>query len=75
MSLRGVTLFILAFGPLALGAQPVPSERGRVEGPVPDLPPLPGKGLAHHPFLYCGEWQRRSTSDQTKAGTSTIGRT
>jgi len=29
-----------------------------------DLPPLPGKGLAQHPFLYCGEWQNRSTSDQ-----------
>ena len=28
-------------------------------------PPLPGKGLAQHSFLYCGEWQRRSTSDQT----------
>jgi Mal s 1 allergenic protein-like len=30
-----------------------------------DLPPLPGKGLAQHPFLYCGEWQRRSITDQT----------
>jgi hypothetical protein len=27
--------------------------------------PLPGQGLAEHPFLYCGEWQRRSISDQT----------
>lgn len=27
--------------------------------------PLPGKGLAQHPFLYCGEWQNRSTSNQT----------
>jgi hypothetical protein len=26
---------------------------------------LPGRGLAHHPFLYCGEWQGQSTSDQT----------
>jgi len=26
--------------------------------------PLPGKGLAQHPFLYCGEWQNRSTSQQ-----------
>jgi enterochelin esterase family protein len=26
--------------------------------------PLPGNGLAQHPFLYCGEWQNRSTSDQ-----------
>lgn len=26
--------------------------------------PLPGKGMAQHPFLYCGEWQHRTTSDQ-----------
>lgn len=26
--------------------------------------PLPGKGLAQHPFLYCGEWQQRGKSDQ-----------
>lgn len=25
----------------------------------------PGNGLSEHPFLYGGEWQRRSTSDQT----------
>jgi hypothetical protein len=25
---------------------------------------LPGKGLAQHPFLYCGEWQDRGHSDQ-----------
>jgi hypothetical protein len=31
---------------------------------VPDLA-LPGRGMAQHPFLYCGEWQNRSTSDQT----------
>ena len=29
-----------------------------------ELVPLPGKGLAQHPFLYCGEWQNRSTSQQ-----------
>jgi hypothetical protein len=28
------------------------------------LPVLPGNGLAQHPFLYCGEWQNRSTSNQ-----------
>ena len=28
-------------------------------------PPLPGEGMAEHPFLYCGEWQNRSTSQQT----------
>jgi outer membrane protein assembly factor BamB len=26
---------------------------------------LPGKGLAQHPFLYCGEWQQQGKSDQT----------
>jgi len=30
----------------------------------PAAPPLPGKGMAQHPFLYCGEWQNRSTSQQ-----------
>ena len=25
----------------------------------------PGKGLAQHPFLYCGEWQNRSIDKQT----------
>ena len=35
------------------------------QSPAPVLAPLPGKGLAQHPFLYCGEWQRRSISDQT----------
>jgi hypothetical protein len=60
MSLRDVALLLLAAGPLVLGAQIAPSERQQVEEP-----PLPGKGLAQHPFLYCGEWQRRSISDQT----------
>lgn len=55
MSLRPLTVLMLAIGPMALGGQPG----------VVDLPPLPGKGLAHHPFLYCGEWQRRSTLAQT----------
>jgi len=26
---------------------------------------LPGRGLAQHPFLYCGEWQNRSLDRQT----------
>jgi hypothetical protein len=26
---------------------------------------LPGKGLAQHPFLYCGEWQNQSLDQQT----------
>jgi hypothetical protein len=29
-----------------------------------DAAPLPGRGLAQHPFLYCGEWQGRSTERQ-----------
>jgi hypothetical protein len=33
--------------------------------PAADLAPLPGRGLGQHPFLYCGEWQRQSTADQT----------
>src|SRR5215472_315760 len=33
--------------------------------PAAEPAPLPGKGLAQHPFLYCGEWQNRSTSQQT----------
>ena len=28
-------------------------------------PNLPGRGLAQHPFLYCGEWQGRSVEQQT----------
>jgi len=36
-----------------------------MQTPAPELTPLPGNGLAQHPFLYCGEWQRRSISDQT----------
>jgi hypothetical protein len=51
MNLRSLSILILATSPLGL--------RTQAEGP------LPGKGLAQHPFLYCGEWQRRSTSDQT----------
>jgi hypothetical protein len=27
-------------------------------------PPLPGKGLGQHPFLYCGEWQDKGKTDQ-----------
>jgi hypothetical protein len=27
-------------------------------------PPLPGKGMAQHAFLYCGEWQNRSLDNQ-----------
>ena len=30
----------------------------------PPEPILPGRGLAQHPFLYCGEWQGRSLEQQ-----------
>ena len=32
--------------------------------PSAELVSLPGKGMEQHPFLYCGEWQNRSTSQQ-----------
>lgn len=59
MNPGSLTILILAAVPVALGG---PSEPQRVEGRVEGLP---GKGMFQHPFLYCGEWQRRSTSDQT----------
>jgi hypothetical protein len=56
---HAVTAFSLCAA-LVLSAAATP-----VQTPAPELGPLPGKGLAQHPFLYCGEWQRRSISDQT----------
>jgi hypothetical protein len=50
-----LVLLLLAAGSTNLDAQTATT----------DLPPLPGRGLAQHPFLYCGEWQRRSISGQT----------
>jgi hypothetical protein len=52
---RRVSIGLLLAAPLALTAQTG----------ISDLPPLPGRGMAQHPFLYCGEWQRRSISEQT----------
>jgi outer membrane protein assembly factor BamB len=46
------SLFLLT----AASALPIMAQTGAA--------PLPGKGLAQHPFLYCGEWQNRSTSNQ-----------
>ncbi|NYF79014.1 YncE family protein [Granulicella arctica] len=39
---------------------------GQMAKQSPEAPPLPteqlpGKGLAQHPFLYCGEWDTRGT--------------
>src|SRR5204862_6814296 len=36
----------------------------KVKTQSPETNPLPGKGLAHHPFLYAGEWDTRKP-DQT----------
>lgn len=49
------SVLLLIAGSIVLAAQ----------SPGTSSEPLPGKGLAQHPFLYCGEWQRRSLSDQT----------
>ena len=56
---HAVTVFSVCAA-LVLSAAATP-----VQTPTPELGPLPGKGLAQHPFLYCGEWQRRSISNQT----------
>ena len=42
-----------------MARQGVPQDR------EPEVNHLPGRGLAQHPFLYCGEWQHRSLTDQT----------
>jgi hypothetical protein len=55
MNLRPLSILALAAGSLMNNSQTTGGA----------LQPLPGKGMAHHPFLYCGEWQNRSISDQT----------
>src|SRR3954470_6657123 len=55
MQRRYVMLLLLASATLSAAGQNAATDQST----------LPGKGLAQHPFLYCGEWQRRSTSDQT----------
>jgi len=42
----------------------LPPLRAQAPLPAEPLALLPGKGMAQHPFLYCGEWQNRSTSEQ-----------
>ncbi len=37
---------------------------GCAAGNAQEQPLLPGRGLAQHPFLYCGEWQGRSVEKQ-----------
>jgi outer membrane protein assembly factor BamB len=53
MNLRILAVLILGTGHLSFNQQ------------ATDPAALPGRGLAEHSFLYCGEWQRQSTSDQT----------
>jgi len=56
-----VPLFILSTSGLsAAQVSPGVSESAR-EAPLT----LPGKGLAQHPFLYCGEWQQQGHNEQT----------
>jgi hypothetical protein len=58
---------------LALGAAASPLAQSPIaESPITQSPiaqspmsDLPGKGLAQHPFLYCGEWENRGKSNQT----------
>jgi hypothetical protein len=45
--LGAVLIWACAAGPVA---------QAQTTDAPPSLPPLPGKGLAQHPFLYCGEW-------------------
>jgi PQQ-like domain len=64
MQLRNclATIFVIA---LTAG---VSAAQGTDKDPplAPALPmDLPGKGLAQHPFLYCGEWQQRGKTEQT----------
>jgi hypothetical protein len=55
------TLALAPCGTFACVAQTSPPAAAALD----PLSPLPGNGLAQHPFLYCGEWQNRSTSQQT----------
>jgi hypothetical protein len=58
-----ITILILLLAGAGLAQTPLATEPQAAAAPA-ELPPLPGKGLAQHPFLYCGEWQNRSTSQQ-----------
>src|SRR5438309_1106104 len=42
---------------LSTTARSAPADQERA--PATPSIPLPGKGLAQHPFLYCGEWDTR----------------
>jgi hypothetical protein len=54
---RRIPVFLTLTLALTIGAT------AAAQSPAPA--PLPGKGLAQHPFLYCGEWQDKGESEQT----------
>jgi len=43
----------------AINATARPAQTNQESAPATPSIPLPGKGLAQHPFLYCGEWDTR----------------
>ncbi len=43
---------------------PIPTTATPAKFAETTITDLPGKGLAQHPFLYCGEWQQRGKSEQ-----------
>ena len=61
-------LSALVSGPLSLvsaaRATITATQTNQDGAPAPKPTPLPGRGLAEHPFLYCGEWDTRKL-DQT----------
>lgn len=65
--LRAVDLIAVAFLLGYCSAHLAAAQATPRDGAVSDADAghLPGRGMEQHPFLYCGEWQRRSTSDQT----------
>lgn len=68
MSSRGmhrISLTISVTAALLWGAAlAVPASQPAPRSVTPPGAPLPGKGMAQHPFLYCGEWQNRGKSEQ-----------
>jgi hypothetical protein len=56
---RAATLLLLC-----LVGCPILSEAKQGDADPTASKPLPGKGLAQHPFLYCGEWQNQSVEQQ-----------
>ncbi len=57
-------LVALCLFPILEAQAPQPTAAPAASPSPTELAVLPGKGMAQHPFLYCGEWQNRSTSQQ-----------